>query len=151
MTRLKSFGKLSRFNKVWLGPAWVLTGLSRAASVFPFSRRLMWSLGLEQRSLVLPLLDAAQTERARQIKSVVLLASRYTPWDSNCFSQAGAARCLLFFYGIPYSVFLGVRRHDVTGGLASHIWIAADRVAICGDRSFDFFSVLGCFYYEGRS
>jgi len=99
---------------------------------------------------MLPVLSAAQVKRAREIRSVVLLASRYTPWESNCFSQAGAVRFLLFVYGIPFSLFIGVRRDDNSHQLSSHVWIASDRVPICGGRSFDVFSAVACFCYRGR-
>jgi len=150
VTVFNKFFRISRFSASWIGPVWVLLGISRAASFFAPSRRLMWSHGLQQRSFLLPLLNPAQLQKARQIRSVVALASRYTPWEANCFSQAGAVRFLFFVYGIPFSVFLGVRRHDVSGCLSSHIWIASDRVAVCGGRSFDIFSVVACFYYDGR-
>jgi len=99
---------------------------------------------------MLPVLSAAQVKRAREIRSVVLLASRYTPWESNCFSQAGAVRFLLFVYGIPFSLFIGVRRDDNSHQLSSHVLIASDRVPICGGRSFDVFSAVACFCYRGR-
>jgi len=71
------------------------------------------------------------------------LASRYTPWDSNCFPQAVVARGLLGLYRVPYCLFFGVRRHQ--GRFDAHAWIATGPIRVTGQYSFNHYTVVGIF------
>jgi len=136
-----------RFILVWMLPVWLLLGIGKAL-IFTLSfRRLAPYLGC--RSGVapwVPLLAPAQERRARRIGQVVRMTAGYTPWTSNCFPQAIAARVLLGLYGLPYALYFGLRRNpDDPNGMTAHAWVAAGRVRVTGGHSFGRFTVVGCF------
>jgi len=134
----------------WALPAWVMLGLARALVLMLPLRRLAPMLGVDAGAQPwLPLLDAREEARARMIGRVVRRSARFTPWRSNCFNQAITARLLLGLYRVPYVLFFGAapQTDAETGssGLSAHAWIAAGRVQVTGDSSFEQYPVLGCF------
>ena len=135
------------FIQFWLVPLWGILGLGKAL-IFTLSfRRLAPRLG-RQAGIApwVPLLDPAQEQRALVIGRAVRLAAKYTPWDSNCFPQAIAARVLLGLYGLPYALYFGLM-HDPenAAGMKAHAWVAAGRVRVTGGLGFGRFTVVGCF------
>lgn len=136
----------SAFSQFWFLPVWIALGLAKLA-IFTISfRRLVPRLGVSvgPKPLV-PLVELAQEKRARQISSVVQLAARYTPWESNCFPQAVVARVLLGAYGVPYCLFFGLRRKATNGEFDAHAWVAAGPVRVTGKSSFQHYTVVGVF------
>lgn len=145
-----SFARRPLFSQLWLLPLCLLLGISKAL-IFTLSfRRLAPHLGQTMGAAPwVPLLDTRQQTRALQIGRAVRLAARYTPWDSNCFPQAVAARLLLGWYGIPYTLFFGLMRDASTCEIKAHAWVAAGRVAVTGGASFAQFTVVGVFAAPG--
>ncbi len=142
----RSFARRSRFEKAWFLPAWLLLGICRFFILFVPFRHLAFRLGTHTGlNSWIPLVDSGQKERALSIGRVIALGARYTPWDTNCFPQAVAAKVLLGIYGIPNSLFLGVARNPAEGKLSAHAWVTAGRVRVTGGFSFDQFTVVGCF------
>lgn len=88
--------------------------------------------------------------QALSIARIIGMASRYTPWKSNCFPQALAAGILLKLYGIPYSLFFGIENKSGTLR-AAHAWVFAGKVPVTGGDSFGKFTVVGCFVSPSRS
>ena len=151
LTRLRrkagTFVRQPLFIQAWLLPVWLILGIGKAL-IFTLSfRRLAPRLGCQSGIAPwVPLLTPAQEQRALQIGRVVRLTAGYTPWDSNCFPQAIAARVLLGLYGLPYVLYFGLRRDpDDPAGMQAHAWVAAGRVRVTGGHSFDQFTVVGCF------
>jgi hypothetical protein len=144
--RLGHFARRSGFEQVWLLPAWLLLGFSRTAIVVVPFRHIAPRMGvhLGNRAWV-PLLTAEQRDLAVKIGSTVRLASRFTPWVSNCFPQALAASILLRLYGVPYVLNFGLAPGEADKRLQAHAWVAAGAVAVTGGSSFDDFTVVGCF------
>jgi len=161
--KVRSFAGLPLFTKLWLVPAWLELGLSRALIlVVPF-RTLAPRLGTAQGTAAnVPLLTPAQEARARAIGRTIRLAARYTPWTSNCFPQAVVARTMLGMHGIPYAIHFGLmpERRDAAGnatqtlraaspaapaGMRAHAWVVAGRVPVTGGHSFGHYTVVGVF------
>lgn len=144
--KARSLLRLPPFVLAWLLPLWLLLGLARALILTLSFRRLApWlghSVGIAAR---VPLLDAAQERRARHIAQAVELAARYTPWDSNCFARAVAARLLLGLHGLPWALCLGLARDPASAAVQAHAWVAAGRVRVSGGGGFDRYTVVGCF------
>ena len=135
------------FIQAWFLPVWFMLGIGKAL-IFTLSfRRLAPRLGRHAGIAPwVPLLSATQEQRALMIGRVVRLTAKYTPWDSNCFPQAIAARVLLGLYGLPYALYFGLLRDpDDAAGLKAHAWVAAGRVRVTGGLSFGQFTVVGCF------
>jgi len=148
--KARSFIHLPLFSKFWLVPLWVILGISKALIFTVTFRRLAPHLGQSMGVAPwVPLLDPAQQARALQIGRAVRLAARYTPWDSNCFPQAVAARLLLGWYGIPYALYFGLMREAQTLEMKAHAWVTAGRAAVTGGASFGQFTVVGVFVAPG--
>jgi len=141
-----SFLRQPRFTQLWFVPLWMLLGLSKAVIFTVSFRRLAPHLGAATGVAPwVPVLVPAQEARALQIGRAVRLAACYTPWNSNCFPQAVAARLLLGLYRIPYALYFGLMRDPETREFKAHAWIAAGRVRVTGNESFGQFTVVGCF------
>ena len=126
-------------------PVFLLLALSRLLILCLSFRRIAPWLGIHGGTTAsTPLLGSRQEQRARRIGRVVRLVARHTPWQSNCFPQAVAARILLGAHGIPYVLVFGLARDDT--GLQAHAWVAAGRVRVSGGLSFDRFTVVACFF-----
>lgn len=150
LRKARSFWRQGRFERLWLLPLWLLLGLARALILGVSFRRLAPHLGRPLGPAAwVPLLGPAQQARAQQIGRAVRLAARCTPWDSNCFAQAVAARLLLGLYGVPYALFFGVKRAPQASTLQAHAWVAAGRVPVTGGAGFGEFTVVGCFVAPG--
>lgn len=131
-------------------PIWLLLGLAKTLIfIVPF-RRLAAKLG-EHAGVApwVPVLTNDQEARALVIGRLVRLASRYTPWDSNCFPQAVVARWLLGMYGIPYALYFGLMRAPDSAEMKAHAWVAAGRIRVTGGTSFGQFTVVGSFVSPG--
>jgi hypothetical protein len=139
--------RLPRFEQLWLLPVWCLLGLSRLLILTMPFRRLAPYLGRHLgNDAVIPLLSAHQQARALHIGRVVRLAAQYTPWESNCFSQAVAVRVLLGGYGISYTLCFGLARTRADSEeLQAHAWVAAGPVCVSGGDGFRQFTVVGVF------
>jgi hypothetical protein len=134
------------FIKLWFLPVWLLLGLSKLIIRLVSFKRLAPRLGIHVgTNAMVPLLDERQEMRALMVGRVVRLSARYTPWDSNCFPQAVAAKLLLSLYRIPYALYFGLGKDSAHSGTLAHAWIAAGRIRVTGGASFNQFTVVGCF------
>lgn len=144
--KARSLWRQPVFVLAWLIPVWSLLGIAKVLILaVSFDRLCPWfgdRTGIEP---LRPLIDPSQVSRAVQIGSVIRMASRYTPWNSNCLPQAIVARVLLGFYRIPYAMYFGLMRDPSTPGLQAHAWVAAGRVDVTGGASFSRFTVVAMF------
>jgi hypothetical protein len=142
-------------TRLSIAAAWTLLGLTRLLTlVLPFSaiRRLLG----EHRSprAAEPATPAStstgprEAGRAQRIGWVVRTAAAHTPWRSDCYPQALAARFLLRAARVPHTVTFGVRRDDA-GELKAHAWVAAADVAVTGGNGTAWVGV-GTFAWSPR-
>ncbi|MBL8482027.1 MAG: lasso peptide biosynthesis B2 protein [Rhodocyclaceae bacterium] len=148
--KLRTAARQPPFVLAWLLPVWLLLGGARALILTLSFRRLAPHLGrpLGANAWV-PRLDPQQEQRALLIARVVYIAARHTPWISNCFPQAIAARVLLGLYSIPYALHFGLMRDPASAEMKAHAWVAAGKVRVTGGESFGQFTVVGCFVAPG--
>jgi hypothetical protein len=135
------------FLGAWLLPTMMLLGVCRLVIVFvPFSR-LAASIGRPLGAVAwVPLVTPAQRHYASQIGRVVRAAARRTPWVSNCFPQAVAARVLLGLYRVPYVIHFGLARDEkAANGYRAHAWVVAGRERVTGGNGFAHYQVVGAF------
>lgn len=129
--------------------AWALLGLYRLLiGVLPF--RLIRRLLGESRStstVAVAEIEPAQRARATQIGAVVRAAARHTPWRSDCYPQALAARTFLAARRIPHTVSFGVRRDGAA--LLAHAWVGAGGVPVTGGDGTGY-TVVGSFSWSPR-
>jgi len=149
---MRAVSKKNSFWIFWFGPMWLLLGFSRAVILLIPFRHLSGMLGDRFDPWPhVPLVTAEEGRRARDISHVVQSASRYTPWKSNCYTSAIAARLLLGLYGIPYIVFLGLRKDDETEKYSAHAWVVSGPVRVVGGSGFGLYAPVGCFGKYGRA
>ena len=154
-TLLRKIGTAFRQNPRFLllvAVVWVLLGLSRLAiftlSFKRMSRYLGVEDGLDPRT---PICTRDQERKSLVIKKAIGIASRYTPWKSNCFPQGISARAMLGFYTIPYALFFGLRRDRKDNELKAHAWVVSGRVNVSGGSSFQQFTSVGCFVSQDKT
>lgn len=141
-----SFISKPRFVQLWFLPVCVLLAVSRVAILTVSFNQLAHHLGAKaDSSALLPLLNPMEEARAAQISQAVCLAASYTPWNSNCFTQAVTARLMLGFYSIPYALYFGMMRDPISKEFKAHAWVVAGRVHVTGGSCFEQFTIVGCF------
>ena len=147
MRKTISFYYVPLFIKFWLVPTWIMLGLARMTVLLIPFRMIAPRLGRSEiGAAIIPLATQDQKARALNIGRVIRLATKYTPWNANCFAQAIVARQLLSIYGLPYTVFLGFSANaDKDGSVGAHAWTISGSVPITGGYSFDHFTVVGEF------
>lgn len=146
LRKARSFLRQSFIFQLWFIPVWILLGLGRLAILTFSFKRLAPALGLHAGNLVwLPFLSKKQEWLANELARAIQMAARYTPWTSNCFPQAIAARVLLGCHGLPYVLFFGVTHDAEMDYLKAHAWVVAGRVRVSGGYSFNQFTVVGSF------
>ena len=126
-----------------LGLAYLYLGLARLAiNLLPF-KGLVKRLGtpeLETPAQIAP----EQALQARRVAWAVNRASRYTPWKSNCFPQAIAAKILLRQRGIPSTLYLGAA-FKARSELEAHAWLRCGPIYVTGGQGQRHFGVLGIY------
>jgi hypothetical protein len=123
--------------------AYILLGLARLAIntvKFETLLRRLGASGFETPAEV-PL---AHLVEARRIAWAVRSASRYTPWKSNCFPQAIAAKFLLRRRGIGSTLYLGAAFKARTE-LEAHAWLRCGPLYITGGAGYTHFGTVGIF------
>ena len=124
---------------VLLGTAWL------ALRLIPF-RRLARRLGPLQSETAT---DAppAQLEQARRVRLAIARVAPHTPWESNCFPQALAAKFWLRRHGIPSTLYLGVALNKTNvaapdaRGMEAHAWLRCGPLVVTGARGSERFTV----------
>jgi len=140
--KLRAFLGQSRFVQAWFLPVWLALGLSRGAIRILSFRRLAPLLGHDDGTLPRSLAAGARDEaRALEIGRVVRMAATYTPWTSDCYPQAIVARGLMGLYGVPYTLYFGVRRGR-DGLMQAHAWTCCGRIRVSGGAGSDRFTVV---------
>ncbi|MGZ0040103.1 lasso peptide biosynthesis B2 protein [Paenibacillus ottowii] len=88
--------------------------------------------------------EDGQEESIRHISQAVDVASRYTPWRSNCLVQAAAAMTLLGRRKLDCTLYLGTAK-NAAGRLAAHAWVRSGPIYVTGEREMEAFTVVGIF------
>ena len=143
LERARRFLRRSLRDQWLFVQAYVLLGAARLAiNIVPF-HRLAPCLGTEkvESPAEVPPSHLAQ---ARRIAWAVRTASRYTPWKSNCFPQAVAAKILLRRRGIANTLYLGAAFKARTE-LEAHAWLRCGSFYVTGGPGHRHFGTVGIF------
>jgi hypothetical protein len=115
--------------------AFWLSAFVRFALVFlPFRKVLAWKgiIGVES-----PSEPHASSEAFRKtLQSAMRLCNQYTPWSTECYTQAITARILLRRKGLPGTVYIGFQRKS-DGTYAGHAWLRSYDRVITGREEMD--------------
>lgn len=122
------------FTLVWLIPVWIALGVCRFA-ILTIPLRFLYRCYGRDASVTAkaqPISLSEQT-RARQIRDVVAIAARNTPWRSQCYPQALVAHLVLSIYQIPHVLYFGLRKaDDEAEPYKAHAWVMAGDIVVTG-------------------
>ena len=143
---LKNFNKFraltSRQKKFWLH-AFFLLGIMRLATWTTSFERLSYSLQHHPSQAPQKPLDDKQLELANTIGRAVVSASRHTPWNSNCLTQAFTAQRMLNRNQIPGLFFLGLKKNSEQ--LQAHAWLKCDDHILTGKHGHEDYTIMSTF------
>jgi hypothetical protein len=146
LRKFQSAKGLSLFVLLWFPVIWLGLGILRMAILaFSFKKLSFFFGSFDGINEAIPLLPDVKLNRAIQIKKLVAVAANNTPWVSNCFPQAIAARLLLGIYRVPYALYFGLCRKGDDNALKAHAWVCSGPCAVSGGLSFDDYKVVGCY------
>jgi hypothetical protein len=124
-----------------------LCGIARACILLFSLKRLSPYFGILHRNTIFStILSKKQCHHAVQLRRSIKLASKYTPWNSNCLTQAMVAKFWCQQLNIPYVLYIGFAKDmNKTNGYAAHAWLTAGPVTITGELSFPHFHVISSY------
>ena len=128
-----------------------LCGIAKIATRCMTYKRLSAYFGKSCQILIAStLISKEQIEEALYIRRSICLATRYTPWDSSCLTQALVAQFWCRRYQLPYLFFIGLSKQSSPfSGKNAHAWITAGPIAITGGHSLDTHHII-CSYTNMR-
>lgn len=131
------------FNFILCGIACGCVRLFKLQQISPY-------FGVQVRNVVCStLLTPKQLHQALLLQRSIRLAVKYTPWNSNCLTQALVARFWCAVLKIPYVLYIGFTKDsNESSGFSSHAWITAGPIAITGELSFPDYSVIASYVPE---
>lgn len=136
--KITTFRRMPSKQKIMFFINYFLCGIARAAILLFTYPSLSPYFGNSTRMLkVSTLLSEEQTRQAKIISQSIKLAARYTPWYSNCLTQAMVAKFWCTYYNIPYMFFIGYAKESTKPlGEDAHAWVTAGSITITGGQSF---------------
>lgn len=147
-TRLRQLTALPWADRWLLVQVIFLLGVARLAlRLIPF-RRLARRLGPLQTETP-PDAPPEHLAQARRIGLAIARVSPHTPWTSNCFPQALAAKYWLRRRRIPATLYLGVALHrsDASSAsqMAAHAWLRCGPLMVTGGQGHERYTVTARF------
>jgi len=148
MARLRKVAALPWAERWLLLQVFVLLGLARLAlRLIPF-RRMARHLGPLQVETP-PDAPPEHLAQARRVGLAIARVSPYTPWTSNCFPQALAAKYWLQRRRIPTTLYLGVALNkgeaEIRLEMEAHAWLRCGPLFVTGGRGHQRYTVTACF------
>ncbi|MCH9690053.1 MAG: lasso peptide biosynthesis B2 protein [Gammaproteobacteria bacterium] len=124
-----------------------LCGIARACILlFPLKRLSPYFGILYKNIMCSTILSKKQLRHATQLRRSIKLAAKYTPWNSNCLTQAMVAKFWCQQLNIPYILYIGFAKNiDKPNGYAAHAWLTAGPIAITGELSFPHYQVISSY------
>jgi len=140
----RTFWSLTRHQKQLFGVSFILSGIARACILLFKYHRLAFYYGHFHRMTVAStVISLEQQQLAWKIRRAIDLATKYTPWHSNCLTKALVAKFWCQYYRIPYMLFIGLaKKSDKPLGSEGHAWLVAGPVAISGGYNWDSHQVI---------
>jgi hypothetical protein len=147
-TKLFSFLRLSFKQKTMFFANFFLCGIARAAIKFlPFSYLTPYFGTFGKTITLSQLISSQQLQQAVQIRKSITLAAKYTPWESNCLTQALVAKFWCSLYKLPYAFYIGfAKSKESASGFKGHAWVTTGPIAITGGHSFSEYQVISSYF-----
>jgi hypothetical protein len=150
LSKLLSFWRLSFKQKILFVLNILLCGIARAAvKTLPFSYIKPYFGLFHKTTIVSQVVSSKELRYAIQIGKSIRLAARYTPWNSNCLTQAMVAKFWCSLFKIPYVFYIGFAKSQQSpSGFTGHAWITAGPVAITGGHGFKNYRVISAYFHR---
>ena len=145
--KITTFYRMSFKRKCLFVINFFLCGVARACiHLFPLKRLSPYFGTLHSNTIFSTILTPKQRRHAIQLRRSIELAAKYTPWHSNCLTQAMVAKFWCKRLHIPYILYIGFAKDaEKPNGYAAHAWLTAGPIAITGELSFSSFRVISSY------
>lgn len=127
---MKSGFQLTFNRKILLIASFLLMGIIRAALLMLPFRCIATCMGKERFDSP-AFISRQQSNKAIIISQVIAIASKHTPWKSECLVQALTAQVFLKIFKIPNTLYLGISKDDLNS-LQAHAWLRCGELIITG-------------------
>ncbi len=91
--------------------------------------------------------DESIYQEAKNIRSIVMLICKYTPWESKCLVRALLVQHFLKRQKVATTIYLGVNKDDLNH-MKAHAWIRCGEMIITGQYEKDHFIQVASFSNE---
>lgn len=142
MARFYSFFHLPWSDRWLLTETGLCLGLARLAVLTVPFRWIIQVLG-QTLHPTRPIDAASALIQLRRVKWAVQIASRHTPWTSNCLAQALAGMLLLRRRQIASTLYLGVMKGNLA--LVAHAWLRSNDITVTGGQELERYTVIATF------
>lgn len=125
----------------------ILCGIARAATLMMPFPKISRRLGARWKMFALSSIPSStQLSKAILIQKSIKLTARYTPWNSNCLTQAMVAQWWCRYYHIPYFLFIGLaKQSEKPIGEEGHAWLTVGPIAVTGGNGFASHHIISTF------
>ncbi|WP_434752032.1 lasso peptide biosynthesis B2 protein [Paenibacillus amylolyticus] len=141
--KVKAYFSLSSTMRRLIWEAYLLLGWARIQKARPFAK-IAPRLGTAMVETPVTGLSRNQVIEIRNISKAVMLASKYTLWESQCLVMAIAAMNMLERRNIASTLYMGTARNK-QGQLMAHAWLRSGKLIVTGADTMDQYTVVGVF------
>jgi len=145
--KARTFWRMTFQLKLMFFINFFLCGIARFLSYNLALPRLLPHFGQFYDQLIMStLISTKQRNQALLIKRSITLAAKYTPWNSNCLTQAIVATFWCKRWRIPYMLYIGLRRSaEHASGYLAHAWTTAGPVPMTGGNCLHTYKVISTY------
>jgi len=141
--KIRLFMGMNKELRVMIINAYILSGYYRFKMLFkPFNKLAleMGELGVEDTKEA----DDSMNAYIYKVRRAVMLASKYTPWESLCMVQALVAKHMLNKKNIDNVIYFGLAKNEKNEPIA-HAWLKYNNKVVVGEKGMERFSVVATF------
>lgn len=127
--------------------AFVLSGIYRFMVLYLPFKYIKRQLGKHKTESTYELL-VDEYRVAKEIREIVLLVCKHTPWESKCLIRAMLVQHFLERKKIATTIYLGVNKDDLNN-MKAHAWIRCGEMIVTGQYEKDHFIQVAYFSNVG--
>jgi hypothetical protein len=143
LRKIKTFAEAPAAFKWIFVKAWFLSAFVKITLVFlPFNRVMKWKGRPGVETATAP--DPGTDQYRRWVQSAMRLVALYTPWRSECYTQALTAKIILQQRGLPATIYIGFRKGSA-GSYEGHAWLRSYDRIITGNQEIDTYQLHTCY------
>ena len=137
MHKLQIFWELGFRKQLMFIEAFILSGVYRFMVLYLPFKYVKKRLGVPKKESAKE--ESVEVYRlAKEIRGLVLLVCKYTPWESKCLIRAMLVQHFLKRKKIATTIYLGVNKDDLNN-MKAHAWIRCGEMIVTGQYEKDHF------------